>query len=104
MVLEYAVFALRKYAMKYKKKSLSKLGEKNSMWSGDEVSYKAVHRWVRNHLPSRSGCQMCGQTKSYYDLANVTGIYSRDFINWQYLCRLCHMISDGRLVKLQSRS
>lgn len=39
-----------------------------------------------------------------FDLANVTGIYNRDFINWKYICRRCHMLSDGRMNNLKQYS
>lgn len=79
----------------------SKLGNKNPLWKGDKVSIIALHQWVNNHLPKPDLCQMCGNNL-IYDLANVTGIYNRDFNNWKYLCRRCHMKSDGRLDKFLS--
>lgn len=71
-------------------------GEKNHMWKGNNVGYDAVHNWVRKHMSQSELCEMCKKAPSY-DLANVTGSYTRDFSNWQYLCRKCHMESDGRI-------
>lgn len=43
------------------------------------------------------GNSSTGGEKPTYDLANITGNYTRDFSNWKYLCRKCHMKSDGRM-------
>lgn len=72
------------------------VGAKNAMWKGDAVGKLALHEWVRNHLPQPNYCEACN-VKAPFDLACVTGIYSRELSNWQYLCRTCHMKSDGRL-------
>jgi len=71
-------------------------GSNNGMWKGDNVSYNKLHVWVKRYLPQPELCQNCNVVKPY-DLANVTGIYSRDLENWKYLCRRCHMLSDGRM-------
>jgi hypothetical protein len=77
------------------KQRLSKLAEKNPMWRGDKAGYEALHWWVSQRLPKPAKCQKCF-LKPPYDLANITGIYTRELINWRYLCRKCHMASDGR--------
>lgn len=33
--------------------------------------------------------------RSPKDLANITGIYNRDFRNWRYMCRKCHIEFDN---------
>jgi hypothetical protein len=77
-----------------------KLGEKNPNWKGDaKINYTSLHTWVRNYLPIPSKCEICNDDPPY-DLANITGIYDREFKNWQYLCRRCHMLSDGRMYNL----
>ena len=74
--------------------------ENNPNWKGDNVSKgAALHRWIRKHLPKPKLCQICNMSKSY-DLANITGNYNREFNNWKYLCRRCHMLSDGRMKNL----
>lgn len=72
-------------------------GERHYMWKGDAVGYNSLHRWVRRHLPQPELCEQC-KAAPPLDLANK-GIYNRDFKNWEYLCRRCHVISDGRLAK-----
>jgi hypothetical protein len=66
------------------------------MWKGDDVGYRQLHAWVVKNLPMPELCEKCKQVTPY-DLANITGIYTRAFKNWKYLCRRCHMISDGRM-------
>lgn len=73
----------------------SRVNAKNPLWKGDDVGMIGLHRWVRRKMPPPEFCEMCG-IRPPKDLANK-GIYNRDFKNWEYLCRKCHMISDGRM-------
>jgi hypothetical protein len=57
------------------------------------VRSHAIHAWVRRHYPPPESCPNCNKVKRL-DLANVTGVYSRVFSNWKYLCHKCHMILD----------
>lgn len=72
------------------------LGKHNSQWKGDAVGNDSLHQWLRNHLPMPELCEDCKKVPPY-DLANITGIYTRNFNNWKYLCRHCHMILDYRM-------
>jgi hypothetical protein len=72
--------------------------ERNGYWKGDNAKIGAIHLWVRSHLPKPELCPMC-KIKPPFDLANITGIYNREFKNWKYLCRKCHMVSDGRIIR-----
>jgi len=76
-----------------KKISVALKGSNNGLWKGDDVGYNHLHVWVRKHLQKPSTCQLCNR-KDPFDLANVTGVYNREFINWKYLCRSCHMKLD----------
>ena len=80
--------------------SIANTGKNNGMWKGDNCGYEALHKWVRKHLPAPQLCQICN-LKSPYDLANITDMYNREFKNWKYLCRSCHMISDNRIQNLK---
>lgn len=81
------------------KRKMSELhqGKNNRMWK-DKPKSRAIHKWVRRHFWPTRLCQMCLE-KSPRDLANITGVYNRDFKNWRYYCRKCHMESDGRMVQ-----
>ena len=74
--------------------------EKNGMWKGDNVGYGSLHDWVKRHFPAPEVCDNCRETKKL-DLSCVTGKYNRNFSNWKYLCRKCHMESDGRMKNLK---
>lgn len=45
-------------------------------------------------IPPPELCQICNQ-KLPLDLANITGVYNRDFKNWAYFCRKCHLVFDN---------
>lgn len=83
------------------KSRLTKLGEKNPNWIGDKINCKAVHLWITRNYKKPELCEECKEQKAY-DLANITGIYSRDIQNYRWLCRHCHMSMDGRLKLLQT--
>lgn len=86
------------------KMRLIKLGENNPYWKGYDakIHIVALHNYIRNNSTQPEKCQICNDKKPY-DLANMTGIYNRDFENWKYLCRSCHMKLDGRLERLHVR-
>jgi hypothetical protein len=61
----------------------------------ENVTYSGLHQWVNKHKPkSIDGiCENCHKVP-YLDLACITGQYTRDFDDWQYLCRSCHIRHD----------
>jgi len=79
--------------------------EKNGAWVGDKVRYGSLHAWVRRNKEITSLCESC-RVKPPLDLANVRNsynprTYTRDFGNWLWLCRSCHMKQDGRINNLK---
>lgn len=81
---------------------LIKLEENNPLWKGNSVQRVQLHAWVRSRLAEPKLCEMCNE-RPPHDLANKTGIYNRDLENWYYLCRKCHMVSDGRIKNLRNQ-
>ena len=80
----------------------AKIGENNPSWKGDLVGLSALHEWIKNRKPRPSFCENC--KKRYpIDLANISQNYKRDLSDWEWLCRKCHMIKDGRLEMITSR-
>jgi hypothetical protein len=77
-----------------------RLAEKNPYWRGNNVTYSPLHFWIRSRLPKPQVCVNCKE-KVPHDLANKTGLYTRDLNNWEWLCRKCHMEKDGRLERLK---
>ena len=66
------------------------------MWKGEDIGYIHLHVWVRRRMPKPALCPSC-HNRPTIDLANTTGIYNRELVNWTWLCRRCHMVSDGRM-------
>lgn len=75
----------------------TKLGELNPMWKGDKVLYGALHLWIKSRLKKPKKCSNCNKISKNIDLANISQKYKRDLKDWEWLCRRCHMISDGRM-------
>ena len=65
-------------------------------YKGEAVGNKGLHHWIRRYKPAPILCEICKE-KPPQNLANKTGIYSRDFENWFYLCIRCHRIYDGTM-------
>lgn len=83
-----------------RKISISKIGANNPQWKGNHVSKRTLHKWGERWIPKPSLCEGCRSCPPL-DLANISQEYKRDVTDWQWLCRKCHMASDGRLIKLQ---
>lgn len=86
-----------------RKISITKLAEKNSMWKGDNVGIKGLHKWIISRFPKTKLCQCC-HLKSPIDLANISQQYKRELSDWEWLCRKCHMTKDGRIKNLKQFS
>ena len=74
--------------------------EKHPQWKGDNVGYASLHEWIKNRKPKPKYCEECGKETNWLDLANISQEYKRKLNDWEYICRRCHMIKDGRLEKL----
>lgn len=79
--------------------SRTRYGTNNPNWKGDEVGLSALHSYMKTYLTKPDVCDNCGKA-SPLDLANK-GTYDRKFSSWEWLCRRCHMLSDGRLNNLK---
>jgi hypothetical protein len=75
-----------------------RIGDLHHDWKGDEVSYKGLHQWMRRHIPKPDFCQSC-KIEPPRDMANVTGIYNREPVNWKWLCRSCHKLFDYKKIR-----
>jgi len=74
--------------------------ELNNMWVGDKIGYEALHGWIRRNKPKIDICEKC-KIQPSRDLANISGQYKRDINDFEWLCRKCHMVSDGRIFQLK---
>lgn len=78
----------------------AKWNEQNPQWKGNTVDIPALHRWVFRHKPKPRLCEAC-KTRTPYDLANISQKYKRDVVDYEWLCRKCHMTKDGRMNNLK---
>jgi hypothetical protein len=81
-------------------------GEKSRNWKSDNVGIGALHEWVRRYYPNKPElCEICHKIPPK-DLANITGIYKRDFKNWGWFCYHCHRKFDNidERIKISRRS
>lgn len=77
-------------------KRIHKKGEESHRWLGDDVGYSGVHKHVRYNKPKTELCEICKKVPPI-DISNISGIYTRDINDYEWLCRKCHQIKDGRL-------
>lgn len=78
------------------------LGIKKLRSNGNIKNIKYMHEWVRKNKPKPVWCEECFSRKPF-DLANISGEYKLDINDFRWLCRKCHMISDGRINFQESR-
>lgn len=80
------------------KPSTAGKGDKNSRWGGSEISYKALHMWVKRNLGVASYCTFdLSHKASRYHWANASGKYLRDLNDFIQLCPTCHKRHDKQL-------
>lgn len=70
-------------------------GKNNCQWKADDVSYRSLHKWVRNHKDANNGCSFCGvKDLNRFHMANISGEYRRDVDDYIELCPKCHKKFD----------
>lgn len=85
-------------------KKMKITGINNYAWKGSKVGYSGLHRWVRENKPIPTQCEKCKRKRLKLDAANISQEYKRDVSDWIYICRRCHMQSDGRLDRFKNKS
>jgi len=88
------------YGKHHSEETKQKIKEANSndrsyRWTGEDVGYTGLHKWIRKNKPKVERCETCNEKKPL-EIANISGEYKRDITDFQWLCRKCHQISDGR--------
>jgi hypothetical protein len=79
------------------------LNEGNPNWYGDKVGIAGVHLYIKRRYKKPSSCENCGKETENIDLA-CKGEYTRNIKDYEWICRKCHMVKDGRLNKLHESS
>jgi len=75
-------------------------GADNPFWRGGDVKMTALHEWVGSRKPKPEFCEECG-LRPPFDLATIEDRYTRNLDDWEWLCRRCHMLKDGRMNNLR---
>lgn len=75
----------------------------NKRLSKHGLTMKQIHRLMRKTMSKPDRCDKCG-TVCNVDLANKSNEYMHEKEDWEWLCRKCHMASDGRLDKFLASS
>jgi len=71
--------------------------EKNPNWHGDDTTHSGgFHDWIRKRKIRPRNCENCGEQKPL-ELSNISGKYIRSPHDFEWLCRKCHMVRDGRI-------
>ena len=82
----------------------SKIGSLNPQWkANNDIHIVTLHQWVHRNYPMKKLCEECNLVPPL-DAANKSGKYLRDESDWRWLCRRCHMKSDGRMKNLIARN
>ncbi len=76
-------------------------GEKNGKWKGNSIqSMPGFHLRMRRRI-EKPLKYVSSNEKKPFDLANISQEYKPDVSDWEWLCRKCHMIKDGRIYNLK---
>lgn len=71
------------------------IGEKHPGFKGNNVSYSALHKYIRYHFGTPKKCEICNDIKAKkYEWANISGEYRRDISDWKRVCTKCHQKMD----------
>lgn len=73
--------------------------ESHPGWKGDEVGYRALHRWVEKRRGKPYYCEHCFKTDlphRQYHWANKSHEYKREISDWIRLCSICHGKYDSQ--------
>lgn len=75
-------------------------GKLHGQWKGQSVSYIGLHKFLRENKPKPNKCESCGKS-ARLDIACVTGKYTRNFEDYQWLCRSCHRKFDDTILNIK---
>lgn len=75
-------------------------GKLNRAWVGNNISYTALHRWIRDRSGNPKECSICKKTgekingKWSIQWANISGRYNRNLKDYTGMCVKCHTTYD----------
>ena len=70
-----------------------KLGKNNPQWAGNNVSYGALHSWLRRTFGKANKCEgkNCTGKSKDFDWACINKNYERNRKSFRMLCSSCHI-------------
>jgi hypothetical protein len=86
-----------------RKISSLRIGDKSSVWKGDDVCYNAIHVYIQRWYGKADCCSnpMCSKKSTYFEWCKIdhTTPYTKNIEEFQKLCRVCHRGYDnGKLM------
>ena len=69
-------------------------GKNHPNYKGDEAGLKAIHNYVSARKPKPALCECCNKEQQR-DLSSNGHTYTRNPVDYEWLCRKCHIIKDG---------
>jgi hypothetical protein len=82
----------RHYSLATEFKPGQTAGVFNARWTGEDVSYGAVHSWVHRTYGKATRCDRdSNHISSRFHWHNKDLNYSRDINTWEQLCPSCHL-------------
>lgn len=63
---------------------------------------RTLHVRITKLFPKTEICNSCKKVPPL-DLANISQEYKEDLCDWEWLCRKCHMVKDGRINNLKTK-
>lgn len=93
---------LKKLGQKIKKnaKNNPKFGNRQKIKKN--AGYNAIHIWIKKRKFKLDYCEICGGTEKRIELANISGVYSRNINDYRWVCSKCHRDMDGNTLVFKS--
>ncbi len=82
--------------MSEKQKTKLSIIQKGRDRSNGNFTYRALHKRMNKLIPKPDLCQICNKVPPQ-ELSNKDHKYMEIKEDWQWLCRSCHKIHDGRI-------
>lgn len=60
----------------------------------EDVGYRALHNWLNRHMPRKDYCEKCSVRGQPLHIASKERKYTREFSDYFFLCRSCHVYHD----------
>jgi hypothetical protein len=72
-------------------------------WKGNNATPQSILGWIKKRKPKPLNCEICHRIKPL-DLSSKNRNFSRDFSEYQYICRSCRCKRDFKLGRISLTS